>query len=407
MTAMPSADVQAVVDDLAERLQRSVVVDDPHLGMLYSSVHFGDEDPIRVDAMLKRRADSRAIGHVFAQGVLTWTRPGVIPPNEQIGLHARVCVPVRWQGDLIGFVMVMDSDGSVTTAQTAEISSVAERIAPLLAEELGSADVSAQQTVLDLVSRDGALRRRALAELATTEIARDLESVTAIRLTVRGEPGDASEAHMTASLRSALMLPKPTGSRVQLGAVEGRHAVAVIGSIRPLSASSARAHAGRLLARVDDLSSGRFKAVAGIGPSLPGLDSAHESAELAALAMRAAAIGLSEEAATWEDLGPYGPLLRIPSDQLDRRALPAEVQRLLEVDRDGHLLQSLRAYLDAAGSAPDASAALQIHRTTLYYRLTRIEKLLEIDLSDGRTRLTLHLGMALLDLMPGHGPTKG
>jgi sugar diacid utilization regulator len=407
MAAVPSADVQAQVDDLAERLQRSVVVDDPHLGMLYSSVHFGDEDPIRVDAMLKRRADSRAIGHIFAQGVLTWTRPGVIPANDEIGLHARVCVPVRWQGELIGFVMVMDSDGSVTTAQTAEISSVAGRIAPLLTEELKAADGTAHQTVLDLVSRDGALRRRALAELASTDIARDLDSVTAIRLTIRGENSDASQAHMTASLRSALMLPKPTGSRVQLSAVEGRNAVVIIGSIRPLTVDSARAHARRLLARVDDLSSGRFKAVAGIGPALPGLESAHEAAELAALAMRAAVMGLSEAAATWEDLGPYGPLLRIPSDELDRQALPAEVQRLLQVDRDGHLLESLRAYLDAAGSAPDASTALRIHRTTLYYRLTRIEKLLEIDLSDGRTRLTLHLGMALLDLMPGHGSTKG
>jgi DNA-binding PucR family transcriptional regulator len=155
-----------------------------------------------------------------------------------------------------------------------------------------------------------------------------------------------------------------------------------------------------MLARVADLSSGRFKAVAGIGPSVAGLDRSHETAELAALAARAAELGLVDEAARWEDLGPYGPLLRIPPSQLGRQVLPAEVQRLLDVDRDGHLVETLRAFLDFAASAPAAAAALQIHRTTLYYRLSRVEELIGIDLADGRTRLSLHLGLVLLDLMP-------
>jgi DNA-binding PucR family transcriptional regulator len=74
---------------------------------------------------------------------------------------------------------------------------------------------------------------------------------------------------------------------------------------------------------------------------------------------------------------------------------------LLEVDRDGTLLKTLRVYLDVAGSASAAASNLQVHRTTLYYRLTRIEELLGVDLSDGRARLTLHLGIALLDIGPG------
>lgn len=396
---MPIAEVQDLVDDLAERLQRSVVIDDPQLGLLYSSPHFGDEDAVRVEAMLKRRTSGKAIGHVLAQGVFTWTRPGIIPPNDDLGLHARVCVPVRWQGELIAFIMVMDSDGSVTTAETSQIAHVAELVAPILVTDLQGGDDTAEQTVRDLLSGEGALRRRALAELAS-ETADDHEAVTAIVLTVRGDVAEASQAHMTVAVRSALMLPRPTGSRFQLHAVENHGGVVLIGGARPLTPDTARAHAQRMLARVADLSSGRFKAVAGIGPSAIGLDQAHETAELAALAARAAEVGLADEAARWEDLGPYGPLLRIPVTQLGRRVLPAEVQRLLDVDRDGHLVDTLRAFLDAAASAPAAAAALQIHRTTLYYRLSRIEELLGIDLADGRTRLSLHLGIALLDLMP-------
>jgi sugar diacid utilization regulator len=397
---MSSAEVQALVDDLAHRLQRSVVIDDVQLNLLYSSMHFGDEDPVRVEAMLKRRASSKAIGHVLAQGVVTWTRPGVIPPNAELGLHARVCVPIRWQGQLIALIMVMDSDGSMTTAETSEIAKVAERLAPLLLDELQVGDETAEQTVLDLISHDGSLRRRALAELATSGISSDADAVTAIRVSVRGESPEASSAHITVSLRSLLMLPRPTGTRFQLGAVAEQEAVVILGGPSSLTRDTSRNHARRMLARVDDLSSGRFKAVAGIGPSRTGLDRAHETAELATLAVRAAAIGLTDHAATWEDLGPYGPLLRIPPSQLSRQALPAEVQRLLDVDRDGHLVETLRAFLDAAASAPEAAAALQIHRTTLYYRLSRVEELVGIDLSDGRTRLSLHMGITLLDLMP-------
>lgn len=397
---MPSAEVQALVDALAERLQRSVVIDDPQLSLIYNSAHFGDEDPVRVEALLKRRTPTKAIGHVLAQGVGTWTRPGVIPYNAELGLQPRVCAPIRWQGELIAFIMVVDSDGTVTTAETSQISDVADRVAPLLATELHGGNEKLEQIARDLVSHDGAVRRQALTELATSAISTDVTAVTAIRLSVRGDAANASSAHVTASMRSAFMLPKPTGSRLQLGAVEEQGAVIILGGRRPLAPDTVVAHARRILARVDDLSSGRFKVVAGIGPSLDGLDRAHETAELAALAARAAEVGLAEEAATWEDLGPYGPLLRIPTSELGRLTLPAEVQRLLDIDRDGHLLETLRAFLDAAGSAPAAAGALQIHRTTLYYRLSRVEELLGVDLSDGRTRLSLHLGIALLDLMP-------
>jgi hypothetical protein len=397
---MANLEVQALVDDLAERLQRSVVIDDPQLTLLYNSAHFGDEDPVRVEALLKRRTPTKAIGHVLAQGVGTWTRPGVIPYNAELGLQPRVCVPVRWRGELIAFIMVVDSDGTLTAAETSEISSVADRVAPLLATELHGGDENLEHIARGLVSHDGALRRQALTELATTTPSSDITAVTAIRLSVRGDTADASPAHVTASMRSAFMLPKPTGSQFQLGAVEEQGAVVILGGSRPLTTDTVVAHARRILARVDDLSAGRFKVVAGIGPSMDGLDRAHETAELAALAARAAEVGLAEEAATWEDLGPYGPLLRIPTNQLGRLALPAEVQRLLDADRDGHLVKTLRIFLDAAGSAPTAAAALQIHRTTLYYRLSRVEELLGVDLSDGRTRLSLHLGIALLDLMP-------
>ncbi|MFD0853362.1 helix-turn-helix domain-containing protein, partial [Actinomadura adrarensis] len=62
--------------------------------------------------------------------------------------------------------------------------------------------------------------------------------------------------------------------------------------------------------------------------------------------------------------------------------------------------ETLAAFLDHAGSSPATAAALHIHRTSLYYRLRQIEEITGLDLGNGEDRLTLHLGLRLLSLLP-------
>jgi hypothetical protein len=377
--------IQATVDQLAERLQRSVVINDASVHLLYASAHYGDEDPVRVRAVLQREADSKVIGHVLAQGVSSWTTAGIIPPDDGLRMKARVCVPVRWRGDLLGLLMVMDADGSLTTGELAVITRTAEDVAPLILPRVrGDGDPAAgERTLLDLVSPAPLLRRRALAELGAAASG----PVTVVELAaVRVTDGPVA-AHADVALRAALS--SRTGPRPQPHAVAGGTAVVLAGA-------EARAYADQLVRRVRDLSAGRFTCVAGIGGTVAGLELAYESADQAHLARRAAAGVLARPVAAWDELGPYGLLLRIPDPS--PAALPDELRRLLAADPDRHLTETLRAFLDHAGNGPAASAALHIHRTTLYYRLGRIRDLTGLDLDDGRTRLTLHLGLTLLAL---------
>ena len=384
------------VDELAERLQRSVVINDAGVHLRYASAHYGDEDPVRVRAVLQREADSKVIGHVLAQGVSTWTTAGVIPPNPALEMKARVCVPIRWEGRLLGLLIVMDADGSLTTAELTSIGEVAAELAPSMAALESDGDgTSRERAVVDLVGREPLLRRRALEELAPD--AARFVAVTAVDVGTRGAP--AVTAHARTALHDALRMRPPTGCTGQLNAVTDGTAMLLLGSPVPLPVQVVRAHVERLVHRVRDLSAGRFDCVAGIGGDVAGLDRAVESAVRARLARRAAATVLATSVASWEELGPYGVLLRIPGDDLDEAALPAEVRLLRGIDRDGHLTRTLRAYLDHGCNGPAAAGALHIHRTTLYYRLGRIAELTGLDLDDGRTRLTLHLGLTLLDLI--------
>ncbi|MDJ1137967.1 hypothetical protein [Streptomyces iconiensis] len=91
-----------MVDALAERIGRSAAVNDPDCHLLCAGRHFGDEDEVRVHAVLQRDAGSAVIGHFMAQCVTRWRTPGTIPARPDLRMRARYCAPIRWHGTLLG-----------------------------------------------------------------------------------------------------------------------------------------------------------------------------------------------------------------------------------------------------------------------------------------------------------------
>jgi DNA-binding PucR family transcriptional regulator len=81
------------------------------------------------------------------------------------------------------------------------------------------------------------------------------------------------------------------------------------------------------------------------------------------------AAGVSDSAALVEQC--FGPLIAYDA----RRAT--------------ELTATLAELLDQGGNLEAAASALGIHRSTLRYRLERIEELTELDLSKAQTRITL------------------
>jgi hypothetical protein len=69
------------------------------------------------------------------------------------------------------------------------------------------------------------------------------------------------------------------------------------------------------------------------------------------------------------------------------------LEALLELPGAAPLLRTLETYLELAGSAQATAEALHLHRTSLYYRLRRVELLAGTDLKDGTERLALHLAL--------------
>jgi DNA-binding PucR family transcriptional regulator len=105
--------------------------------------------------------------------------------------------------------------------------------------------------------------------------------------------------------------------------------------------------------------------------------------EAQAAARVAAGVPRFSPVAHWAELGAWRPVTEL--------AGPDPVVAPLLTDPV--LAGTAEAFLDCAGSASRAAAALQIHRQTLYYRLARIASLTGLDLGDGGDRLLLHTSL--------------
>ena len=106
-------------------------------------------------------------------------------------------------------------------------------------------------------------------------------------------------------------------------------------------------------------------------------------AQARAAARVAGAVPHLSPVAHWAELGGWRPVTELAGP--DPAVLPLLADRVLA--------QTAEVFLDCAGSASRAASALQIHRQTLYYRLSRIEAVTGLDLADGGARLLLHASL--------------
>jgi len=393
-----SESLQELVDALAERLRRSVALDDPALHLIAASRHFGDEDAVRVQSVLGRGVDPELQEWVLSLGIAELDGPHRIDVPEHIGAKDRICAPVRCAGLLLGYLWLID-DGQVSDDDLRDAALVADKAGVILyRRELFMQRRQARSGALvrDLISADEPTRVAAEAEGIDEELLLPAAAVSVSVIRPVDEPGEdgtapdlGQVAQQVTSMGvdpAILCLPRPHDLVVLVA-----HA-----RERAPSAAALRLLVGSIIERLGG------RAIAGVGAWQPSLVSAHESYQQALIAVRAARFlpGL-DDVVPWDSLGVYGLLAKLDPHDL---ALGAHLAPLtgLAASRNGEvLLATAETFLDLAGSIQRSAEALHIHRATLYQRLARIEEVTGLDLDDGGDRLTLHLGLKLARLAGG------
>jgi PucR-like helix-turn-helix protein/diguanylate cyclase with GGDEF domain len=391
-------ELQRIADSLAARLQRSVAIDDPQMRLLVHTPHLGETvDRYRIESIMQRVSPRENVDWAMRSGIAVATEPVRVPPNADTGVIARICVPVRCRGILLAYLWLLDADQSATEEdldQAMESATAAGEV--LFREQLrGDLERSRDRELLrDLLASDESVRSQAARQLVTAD--RLPDGVPVVTIAVRVLPPDRAGTDTAIDLA----LRRAAGRLAPLPAIwttRGGTSGVLLAAGRRLPAAD-RLHdiAEDLHAHLTASIGTDARAYVGIGPAVPAIEhtqDSHRGAEDALLvAMQVPGFG---PVAVWDDLGVYGLLIQLPLDQLRDRALPAGLLRLTESDESGVLLQTLETYLDEGCSAARVLDRLNVHRSSLYYRLRRTEEITGMDLASGGDRLSLHLGIKL------------
>lgn len=393
-------DLQRVAETLAARLGRAVAIDDPQMHLLAHTAHDEVIDEHRVASVMQLRAPDVVVAHAMAQGIATADGPVRVPGLPDIALLTRVCIPIRCQGLLLGYLWLIDPKDKLTPEQLIAASEAAAAAGQVLFRDrlLGDLRESRErELVRDLLADDPAVRTSAAALLVEEELLPDSCCVAALSVRVDDSDREDVRTALDTVLRRAGRKATPlVGLALSRGG--GRGVLLLAGRRAPTRA--------QLKTVADDVHGDLLKTLhldsgvrVGIGPVVGEATAAVTSARRAREALEVAAVVQGfDQVTSWHDLGVYRLLVQLPLADLPDDAIPEGLRTLIEADAGGTLVETLETWLDEGGDPRATVARLNVHRTSLYYRISRIEEISGLKLSNGSDRLALHLGLKLARL---------
>jgi len=408
-------ELQAIVDDLAHRLEASTVLEDHDQRMVVYSSQSGPIDEVRRDSILQRETSQQVMDWFRQFGIARASAPLRIPSHPELGILGRLCCPVRFRGRLMGFLFLIDDEQRLGEGDIAAAEQAGQHAGVLLYEEELSERLSAS-VLSHLLAPSAELRESAARQL----LEQGLATADAPHAVVYVRPADSTPGAGLAELIGEALseLGRQHGHAGLLRVARPDHGLllARVSSLEDDRAARAAAEeARRMLARRLPAAPARPagparpaasspRVVAGIGDPQRHLTAAVVSYRQALLAARvAAAVPSVGDLARWQDLGAFRALVQLPLGERSASCLDPRLGKLLGAETG--LAETVEAYLDLGGDAKRTAEQLNVHRATLYYRLGKAQRLTGADLHDGNDRLALHLSFKLARLTERYPPT--
>lgn len=377
------------VQDLADRLNTPLVALDVDLKVAAYSVHDTDTRRARLARLLAGAAAPVTDSVVRAHGLRAATRPVRIPTDTDD--EYAVVMPLRHDKRLVGYLYFVDDRPTPDrpSAETPLLESTAAEIGMLLALKLSEERHSVEHSrfLLSALLGESAVDRRHAADTLLQEgLIEDVEQYSVL---VFRAPEPLPRSVVRLAVEATLEFTTRSTTVKIVGAVLGGDGVVLFP--RPVNP-------GRLEQTLSP--AGLEQVIAGVGGVKPSLTDAAESYREGRIACRASMLdpGRYGRRVFWEELGLDRLLLQLPLDALTPNDFPAGIQRLIEAPNGRELAATLETYLDNGGEIQRTARRLNIHRSTLYYRLDRIREVTGSDIADGATRLDLHAGLRVARL---------
>ncbi|MET8689151.1 helix-turn-helix domain-containing protein [Streptomyces sp. NPDC004732] len=411
---VPSGDLFALANAIATLLDAPITIEDRSSRILAFSGRQDEADPARVASILARRVPERYLRiheeHGVFKELYRSEQPVHIPPpalGDEVALP-RVAIAVRAGDEILGSVWAALRE-PLTKEREEAFKEAAKLVALHMLRFRAGADAE-NRLRADLVATAleggpgavGALGRLGLADEPILVLAMGLET-----------SADGDHAQVTAErqrLAGALA--------VHLTAVQPRSAVALLGDVAyalfpvPDDSASARERAVQVAADFLQRTGDRGGALVGIGSVAPepaALARSRSNADRALRVLSCRPGDGTRRVAAIADVHIDALLLEMRDLAVaNRDELSGPLARLTAYDRrhNAHLVETLRAWLDAFGDVIGASASVFVHPNTFRYRIRRVAEVGQIDLQDPSERFAAMLQLRLMGLYDGGGKSE-
>ena len=391
--------LQELVDTLARSLQRAVAVDDPNIHLIVHSSHFGDEDSVRLQSLLGRSIPQQLMTYVAEQGILTWHQPRYLEPNDGLGLSRRLCFPLWSRDQLLGFMWIIDADGSLSQSERAMADETADRVLKLLSQRsdlIGEEEREQETLLLGLIAGDEKTRAQAARGLRDLGVLAVSDYYTAFSIAALNDESIPATRDVIAVLRRAVTKAMVTRLRESYAFAEtNAGAVLVVATKTALTAEVVTGVAGQIQREVKALGHGAGDPVVGVGNSVSELSHINVSHDQAETAVRCA-LACSETIGVWSRQSALALLSAAAPNRVLSHLVPGALEALKSQSQE--TLRLIELFLETAGSATQTAGLLHMHRTTVYYRIGHFQKTSGISLDDGETRFLFQLWFKLRKL---------
>lgn len=374
--------LQDIVDELAETLGRSVVINDAVYRPIVASAQGDEIDELRARALLRRVTPPRERAYVESLQLTKSRRPRAIDLS-QFGAHERLAIPIWTEDTLLGILWLITGGlPPLREEQFRAVDAVIDVVRGLLAEQATEPTMTARETVMrSLLANDPIARRDALSKAVRTHGVTRGADMLVRAVAIGHDTGMVQRAALGRSLQSST-----------------RAAMMFIGEIGASLLFLGRAGDGE---QVDELitteaeRAGVLLRAIGTAGLAEADDDLHPVAEraiaTATIAEMLPELGRSLHA---DDVGPWLLIADVVADPHRLRWYSPAAYALVH-DSDPLRRQTVEALLDNAGHVREVCDVLHIHRTTLYYRLENMPQVVRSALDDGMQRSALHLGLKL------------
>ncbi len=380
--------LQSVADLLAQLLDCSVTIEDVELRVL-AAARGPITDPAREESLSRGQTPPAVKAHLRARGFLEALarepRATRVGPFPELGIRvARIVAPIVAAREVLGYVWALVGHRPITRLDYLGVEHAAMVAALIITRDQARREAYAHQRrdLMDILLSEEAVARGHWNRL--------LEQMERVGL-------DPNQAYAVIVARSDLMGDDLASElETQWGTLVDQ---------RPGSGLVGRRE-GRVVAIADEafvaevhswcsrVFSSHRSGLVGVGDftSVGGLYRSYGQALEATEIYRR--LGIKYGIVTFRSLGVLHWLYNMPADLREENAYVVRLRTLAR--SHPALVQTLEAYLDAGANAVKAAQQLYLHRSTLLYRLRRLEEMLDVSLADPLVRLNLHVALKAL-----------